>query len=76
MKSNLNQTSDRQLLILCEKVSLIYHSREFKQLYKEMSKLYRKKGIRDPKVIAFQDSLFCLYSEQHDGEITSQSQMF
>jgi hypothetical protein len=76
MKSNMSKTSERQLLIICEKVSHIYNSKEFKQLYKEMSKLYRKKGIRDPKIIAFQDTLFCLYSEQYDGEITSQSQTF
>jgi hypothetical protein len=76
MKSNVSQSSDRQLLLFCEEVALICHSREFRRLYKEMAKLYRKKGIRDPKVIAFQDSLFCLYTEQNDGELTSQSQMF
>jgi hypothetical protein len=68
--------SDKQLQFFCQQAATICNSREFKQLHKEMVKIYRKKGIRDATVIAFQDSLFCLYIEQHEGELKSQIQSF
>lgn len=73
LKSKTKPFSDQQLQFFCQQAAIICTSSEFRQLHKEMSKLYRRRGIRDAKIIAFQDSLFCLYIEQHDGEFTFQS---
>lgn len=74
MKNHLSVT-DRQLQLFCQQAATICNSSEFKKLHKEMQKIYRKKGIRDAKIISFQDSLFCLYIEQQDGEYHSQAQL-
>ena len=66
--------SERQLQVFCHQAATICTSREFKQLQKEMVKIYRKKGISDAQLIAFQDSLFCLIMEQEDGEFGTQTQ--
>jgi len=71
MKVNV---TDRQVHYFCQQAASICMSREFKQLHKEMSKIYRKKGISDAPIVAFQDSLFSLFMEQNDGELSSQSQ--
>lgn len=73
LKSTKITFSDQQLQFFCQQAALICMSSEFRQLHKELSKLYRRRGVRDPKLLAFQDSLYCLYSEQVDGEITFQS---
>jgi hypothetical protein len=53
-----------RLLELCREVARICVSEEFKRLNSEMVKLYRKSGIRDASLVAFQDSLFSLIAEQ------------
>lgn len=73
MESNSSVTLDQQLFKFCQEAAVIYHSKEFKKLYKEIAKLYQKNGIRNFKRVAFQDSLFSLYMEQHDGEMSSQA---
>lgn len=73
LKSTKITFSDQQLQFFCQQAASICMSSEFRQLHKEMSKLYRRRGIIDPKVLAFQDSLFSLYSEQVDGELTFES---
>lgn len=55
---------DRHLSQLCQHVAMICCSNEFKKLHKEMSRIYRKNGLRDATRIAFQDSLFSIYLEQ------------
>ena len=59
---------DRQLSKICQQVAMICCSKEFKKLHKEMSKIYRKNGLRDATRIAFQDSLFSIYLEQFQLE--------
>lgn len=68
MGSKVVALSDHQLFSLCQQAAIICTSREFKQLHKEMIKLYRNKGMKDAKIVAFQDSLFSLYLEQHAGQ--------
>ncbi|GAA0365770.1 hypothetical protein [Bacillus horti] len=72
MDRNVKVMFDRQLYVFCQEAAQICHSKEFKQLHKEMAKLYRKKGVNNFKVIAFHDSLYSIYMEQHDGELSSQ----
>ncbi|WP_025028669.1 hypothetical protein [Caldalkalibacillus mannanilyticus] len=71
MKGNM---TDRQIYFFCQQAAVICLSREFKQLHKEMSKIYRKRGLVDAPTIAFQDSLFSMFMEHHDGEYSSQTQ--
>lgn len=54
---------DARLMQLCREVARICISEEFQRLNREMVKLYRKSGIRDPYLVAFQDSLFSLFVE-------------
>ncbi|RKD24275.1 hypothetical protein BEP19_07685 [Ammoniphilus oxalaticus] len=59
---------DRRLSLLCQHVATICCSNEFKKLHKEMSRIYRRNGLRDATRIAFQDSLFSIYLEQVQPE--------
>ena len=73
MKLPKAETSDRHLSEWCQSIASICCSPEFKKLHKEMCKIYRRSGLINPTVIAFQDSLFSLYIEQlesgSNGEI-------
>lgn len=55
---------DERLIHFFREVATICCSREFEKLHKEMSKLYRRGGIKNAKQIAFQDTLFTIYIEQ------------
>lgn len=66
--------TDQQLQLVCQQMAIVCTSRKFRKLNKEMVKLYRKKGISDPHVVAFQDCLFSLYLEQFDRNHYSQSE--
>ena len=72
MKAQAQEATERQLQLFCQQAAFICHSKEFKQLNKEMSKLYRRNGIHNFKIVAFQDSLFSLYLEVHDGKLDTQ----
>lgn len=68
MENNSQLAFDRQLSIFCQHAAEICTSKEFKRLNKEISKLYRKSGVSDFKVIAFHDSLYSLYLEQVNAQ--------
>jgi hypothetical protein len=55
---------EERLIQFFREVSAICCSDEFEKLYKEMSKHYRKSGIKNAKQTAFQDTLFTIYIEQ------------
>jgi hypothetical protein len=59
---------DERLILFFREVSTICCSQEFEKLHKEMSKLYRKSGIKNARQIAFQDTLFTIYIEQVSPE--------
>lgn len=61
---------DARLFQLCREVARICISEEFQRLNREMVKLYRKSGISDPYLVAFQDTLFSLFLES-DSESES-----
>jgi hypothetical protein len=69
VKLPLAEGNDGKLSELCQEVAQICCSSEFKQLHKEMSKIYKKNGVKDPSRAAFQDSLFSMYLEQNDPEV-------
>lgn len=54
---------DEELIELCRRVAHICVSHDFKTLHSEMLKWYKKSGVRDPHVIAFQDTLFSFFLE-------------
>jgi hypothetical protein len=66
MRANSPVKHERELYTFCQHAAQICNSREFKQLHKEISKLYRKQGIPDFRLIAFQDSLYTLYIEWYE----------
>ncbi|WP_202077175.1 hypothetical protein [Caldalkalibacillus salinus] len=76
MKTNADISMDHRILTICQHVAVICHSKEFKQLNKEVRKLYKKNGVDDFKVLAFQDALFTMYMEKKQREKTSQIQSF
>ena len=51
----------------CREVARICVSDEFKQLNRDLLKFYRKSGMDDAFMLAFQDSLFSLFTES-DGD--------
>jgi hypothetical protein len=59
---------DERLIELCREVARICISDEFKRLHREMVKLYRKSGVPDPHLVAFQDSLFSIFVESAHPE--------
>ncbi|GAB7388264.1 hypothetical protein BSNK01_21010 [Bacillaceae bacterium] len=64
MKLPTTDFQERRLSRFCHDVASICYSAEFKKLHKEMSKLYRRSGVKDAKRVAFQDSLFALFLER------------
>lgn len=58
---------DERLMEWCREVARICVSDEFKQLNRDLLKFYRKSGMTDPFLLAFQDSLFSLFTEL-DGD--------
>lgn len=64
VKLPIANTEDERLICLFREVAFICCSHEFEKLHKEMSKLYRKSGMKDAKQTAFQDTLFSIYIEQ------------
>jgi hypothetical protein len=64
VKLPMANTEDERLICLFHEVSFICCTNEFEKLHKEMSKLYRKSGMKDAKQTAFQDTLFSIYIEQ------------
>lgn len=63
MKYPSVDSRDARLFQLCREVARICISEEFQRLNREMVKLYRKSGITDPYLAAFQDALFSLFVE-------------
>ncbi|MFC4768835.1 hypothetical protein [Effusibacillus consociatus] len=63
MKYPSVDSRDARLFHLCREVARICISEEFQRLNREMVKLYRKNGITDPYLVAFQDTLFSLFVE-------------
>jgi len=55
----------------CREVARICISDEFKQLNRDLVKFYRKSGQDDALVLAFQDSLFSLFTELDDDRQVS-----
>jgi hypothetical protein len=49
----------------CREVARICISDEFKRLNRDLVKFYRKSGMDDAFLLAFQDSLFSLFTEPH-----------
>jgi hypothetical protein len=64
VKLPIANLEDERLIYFFREVSVICCSDEFQKLYKEMSKHYRRSGIKDAKQTAFQDTLFTIYIEQ------------
>ncbi|KEO82980.1 hypothetical protein [Tumebacillus flagellatus] len=54
---------DEKLMEWCREVARICVSDEFKRLNRDLLKFYRKSGMDDPFLLAFQDSLFSLFTE-------------
>lgn len=65
MKYPTVDSRDALLLQLCREVARICISEEFQRLNKEMLKLYRKSGVPDPHLVAFQDTLFSIFLESN-----------
>ncbi|BCJ85311.1 hypothetical protein [Effusibacillus dendaii] len=63
MKYPSVDSRDANLIQLCREVARICISEEFQRLNREMIRLYRKSGITDPYLAAFQDALFSLFVE-------------
>ncbi|UOF89398.1 hypothetical protein LSG31_16035 [Fodinisporobacter ferrooxydans] len=63
MGPGVTNHQDEQLLNICREVAKICCSSEFKKLYREMSRYYRKSGIMHAKRIAYQDALFSMVIE-------------
>jgi hypothetical protein len=57
---------DERLMEWCREVARICVSDEFKQLNRDLIKVYKKSGATDPFLLAFQDSLFSLFTESDD----------
>jgi hypothetical protein len=57
---------DERLMEWCREVARICISDEFKRLNRDLVKFYRKSGMDDAFLLAFQDSLFSLFTES-DG---------
>jgi len=55
----------------CREVARICVSDEFKQLNRDLLKFYRKSGMTDPSLLAFQDSLYSLFIEFDDDRQVS-----
>lgn len=70
MKADLPVKAERELYTFCQNAAKICNSREFKQLQKEISRLYRKQGVPDFRLIAFQDSLYTLYIERYELKVS------
>lgn len=70
MKYPTVDSRDARLFQLCREVARICISEEFQHLNREMVKLYRKSGVSDPYLVAFQDTLFSLFLES-DSELES-----
>lgn len=66
MRSPHVDERDIRLMELCREVALICISDEFKRLNRDLVKFYRKSGMPDAFLLAFQDSLFSLYTEMDD----------
>jgi hypothetical protein len=54
---------DERLMEWCREVARICVSDEFKRLNRDLLKFYRKSGLHDPFLLAFQDSLYSLFTE-------------
>ncbi|ASS75597.1 hypothetical protein CIG75_11775 [Tumebacillus algifaecis] len=57
---------DIRLMEMCREVARICISDEFKRLNRDLAKFYRKSGMKDAFLLAFQDSLFSMYTEMDD----------
>lgn len=55
----------------CREVARICISEEFKRLNRDLLKFYRKSGMDDAFLLAFQDSLFSLFVEFDDDRQVS-----
>jgi len=62
---------DERLMEWCREVARICVSDEFKQLNRDLVKVYKKSGVTDPFLLAFQDSLFSLFTESDDDRQVS-----
>ena len=55
----------------CREIARICISDEFKRLNRDLLKFYRKNGMDDAFLLAFQDSLFSLFVEFDDDRQVS-----
>jgi hypothetical protein len=62
---------DERLMEWCREVARICVSDEFKRLNRDLLKFYRKSGVNDAFLLAFQDSLFSLFTESDDDHQVS-----
>ncbi|MCX7568567.1 hypothetical protein OS242_01115 [Tumebacillus sp. DT12] len=62
---------DTRLMEWCREVARICISDEFKQLNRDLVKFYRKSGKDDALMLAFQDSLFSMFTELDDDRQVS-----
>jgi hypothetical protein len=63
------ESHDNELLEFCGIVAQICVSDEFKRLFREIFRHYRKSGMENPKLQAYQDVLFAMVhqTEQEDS---------
>lgn len=62
---------DERLMEWCREVARICVSDEFKRLNRDLVKFYKKSGVDDVLLVAFQDSLFSLFTESDGDQQTS-----
>lgn len=62
---------DERLMEWCREVARICVSDEFKRLNRDLLKFYRKSGLDNAFLLAFQDSLFSLFTESDDDRQVS-----
>jgi hypothetical protein len=62
------ESHDHELLKFCGIIAQICMSDEFKRLFRELLRYYRKSGIQNPKLQAYQDVLYAMVhqTEQKD----------
>lgn len=76
MDHPLIRLSDDDLELFCLQAATIVTSKEFKQLFKEMHKMYRKLEVNEAKLCAFKDSLFSLYLEAYADEYSTKTNTY
>lgn len=76
MENPLIRLSDDDLELFCLQAATIVTSKEFKQLFNEMHRIYRKLHVNEAKVSAFKDSLFSLYLEVYADQYSCKTNTY